>query len=329
MICKSYLVEGENQLLKTTPAYLFYGENVGLKKDFKNKIIEENSGSQFVNLNQDEILKKDSVLESFLTDSLFGEKKVIFIDEASDRILDKISEIIKKIDNHKIVIFANVLDKKSKLRSFFEKSNALKAVACYPDNELSIKKVIQNRLKNYSGLTNYTLNLILDSSNLDRVKLNNELSKIETFFIDKIINDKKLEKILDAKVNENFNILRDKAFEGNKIITNNLLSETVIDDDKVVYYLNLINQRLIKLKEIVKNRKEGNLENTINNIKPPIFWKDKPSMIIQAQKWDMLKINHILEMNQNIEIKIKSISEINKRVLIKKLIIDICELANA
>ena len=92
--------------------------------------------------------------------------------------------------------------------------------------------------------------------------------------------------------------------------------------------MNLINQRLIKLKEIVKNRKEGNLENTINNIKPPIFWKDKPSMIIQAQKWDMLKINHILEMNQNIEIKIKSIIEINKEFN-QKLIIDICELANA
>ena len=64
-------------------------------------------------------------------------------------------------------------------------------------------------------------------------------------------------------------------------------------------------------------------------IKPPIFWKDKPIFIVQAKKWNFEKIKKILNQTFNLEIKIKSNSIIQKNILMKKLLIDICELANA
>ena len=81
--------------------------------------------------------------------------------------------------------------------------------------------------------------------------------------------------LLDTKVNDNFNYLRDSALIGNKIKTNKLLSDTIIEQDKSVYYLNLINQRLNKLYEIQKIASTSSIEIAINNIKPPIFWKEK------------------------------------------------------
>ena len=70
------------------------------------------------------------------------------------------------------------------------------------------------------------------------------------------------------------------------------------------------------------------IDNRINSLKPPIFWKDKPNFIAQVKKWDK-KINNALEKTYILEKEIKSNSLINKNVLVKKLIIDICQIANA
>ena len=80
---------------------------------------------------------------------------------------------------------------------------------------------------------------------------------------------------------------------------------------------------------ILENIKgSNNIEEKIKDLKPPIFWKDKNSFVSQAKLWDTVKIKKILNETYNLEIKFKSNSNINKNILIKKLIIDICERAN-
>ena len=130
------------------------------------------------------------------------------------------------LSDRKIFLFSDVLDKKSKLRNYTEKSKNCACVACYEDNEISIKKLINSRLNGFNGLTPYNINLIIDHTNLDRSKLNNELNKIISCFPDKNIFSEKLEILLNAKVNTDFNKLNDEAFLGNKINTNKLLAQT-------------------------------------------------------------------------------------------------------
>ena len=64
-------------------------------------------------------------------------------------------------------------------------------------------------------------------------------------------------------------------------------------------------------------------------LKPPIFWKDKDVFMNQAKKWKSDKIKNILNETYKLEIEIKSNAMLNKNVLLKKLLIDICTLANA
>ena len=85
---------------------------------------------------------------------------------------------------------------------------------------------------------------------------------------------------------------------------------------------------LDKLKEINSAKGSEKLEEKIKSLKPPIFWKDKNNFVNQAKLWNTTKIKNILNETYNLEIKFKSNSTINKNVLIKKLIIDICEQAN-
>jgi len=329
MISKSYLLENNiDQIDKNL--ILFYGENLGLKNDFKKKIKSNNKKIKIINFTQDEILKNEnSFFSEILNISLFEEEKIFFINYANDKIMPIIEEIEKKAAAEKVYLFSDILEKKSKLRNFFEKKNICIAVPCYADNEISIKKIILKNLKGFEGLSAENINLIVDNCNLDRIKLNNELEKIFSYFTNKKINNKELEKILDIRINDNFNLLKDAALNGNKIETNKLLSDTIIDADKNVFYLALINQRLNKIAETAQLSKTTNLEDAINRIKPPIFWKDKPSFKEQVNKWNIDKIKLILKKTYDLEVKIKSDSLIEKNVLVKKLMVDMCNMANS
>ena len=152
----------------------------------------------------------------------------------------------------KYFFFSDILEKKSKLRNYFEKSANTAIVACYNDNEITIKKIIQEQLKGFNNLTNQTINLILNSSGLDRVKIDNEIQKIVTCFINKEIDQTKLETLLNIRENEDFNVLKDQALIGNKIATNKFMSNTIIEPEKNIMYLNIINQRLNKLLKLIK-----------------------------------------------------------------------------
>ena len=60
-----------------------------------------NNKSEIIRFNEEEIIKKNIIFfREISSDSLFNEKKVIFIDQASDKILDLIQEV-EKIDLRK------------------------------------------------------------------------------------------------------------------------------------------------------------------------------------------------------------------------------------
>ena len=329
MIYKSYLIEDNFSLIKEN-LVLFYGENIGLQNDFKLEIKKKYKNASYINFEQEEILKQEDIFFTEIQNiSLFNEKKIFLINNATDKILEIIKNIEKKLDDQKIFIFSNLLEKKSKLRNYFETNKQLGIIACYKDNEISIKKIIQNKLKDFKNLSSENINLIIDSCNLDRSKLNNELDKITSLFDNKLINNEKLKSLLNLKTEENFNILKDEVLCGNKTKTNKLISETTMDQEKNILYLSLINQRLLKLAEINRISNKSTIEIAINKIKPPIFWKDKNAIVVQAKKWNLTKINEVLKKTYELEIRIKSSSFLNPNILIKKLLLDICLLANS
>tara|TARA_B100001559_G_C16471246_1_gene609126 strand:+ start:802 stop:1788 length:987 start_codon:yes stop_codon:yes gene_type:complete len=328
MIYKSYLIEQNFDSLRKE-INLFYGENLGLINDFKLTIKDKNKNCKIIRFNEEEILKKENLLiNELVNESLFEESKIIFIDQASDKLIDILEEIEKINTKKNIYLFSGILEKKSKLRSFFEKSKQYGLIPCYEDNEITIKNIITSKLKGFKNLTTLNVNLIVDNSNLNRIKLNNELNKILTYFQNKELNTEKLEKLLNTKTNDDFNKLKNEALTGNKMRTNKMLCDTILDTEREFFYLNSINQRLSKLFEINKNEPK-NIEQAVNNLKPPIFWKEKANFIAQAKKWDKEKIKTMQQKTYDLELKIKSNSAINRNVLLKKLIVDICDLANA
>ena len=326
---KSTLVEENINILKNNIT-LFYGENLGLKSDLKSQIKKRNRGSEVFDFYQEDILKNENLIfEKIFNKSLFNETKIFFINQCSEKILDIIKTIETKLDDQKIFLLSDILEKKSKLRNYFEKSSNLNVVPCYADNEATLKKIILKKLAGFNGLNNQTIKTLIDACGLDRIKLNNELNKVLNLFSNKTIEEKKLEALLDFNINDDFSVLKDQALLGNKTKTNKLLSETILETDKHIFYLSTINLRLVKLLEIRKMIKNISLNEAIDSLRPPIFWKDKPIFTSQVEKWNSDKIKNLLNKTVNLELRLKSSSLIDHQLLIKKLILDMCRLANS
>ena len=329
MIFKSYLVENNIKILDKK-LVLFYGENIGLKNDFKNNLLKVFKNDEIIRLNQEEIIKnKNKLFNEINNISLFEKKKTFLIENVNDKILEILIELdTTGITDNTIYLVSAILDKKSKLRAFFEKSKKCGVVACYPDNEISVRKIIQEKLKEFKGLNQHTINLIVENCNLDRVKLNNEIEKIKACFQNKILEEEKLINLLDARINSDFDMLKNAAFAGDLEKTNKLLSDTIMEDEKNVFYLNSINQTLNRLIQVC-DMNVGDIEIAINQLRPPIFWKDKPIFKDQAKIWRKEKIKKMLDETHKLEISIKSNALVKKNILLKKIIVDLCFAANS
>ena len=228
MIFKSQLLEGNLKELNIN-FFLVHGDNLGLVEDIKNNIRSHYSGCEFLYYSEKLLLNNiDIFYNEVFNNSLFEKEKIIFINQGSDKLFEHIQILFKKNINQKIFIFSDYQDKKSKIRKFFETKNGCASVACYPDDKNIIRNIILQKLSKFRGLSKEVVNFILDNSGLDRLKLNNELNKIIIYFKDKELDLNNLYKLLDDRINDSFNNLKDAAIIGDKKETNKLLCDTII-----------------------------------------------------------------------------------------------------
>ena len=164
---------------------------------------------------------------------------------------------------------------------------------------------------------------------MNRKIIQSELEKIKGFFIQKKIKKDELLEILNIKDNTNFDEIRDNALIGEKIKINKLLSEIEFLNEDSFFYLNNLNQIIIKLLEILKiNENQDNYEQSIESFTPQIFWKDKPIFIKQLKKWSLKKLNKATSKISETEILMKKNFHLRNNVLIKNLIIDLTKEAS-
>ena len=165
-------------LLKENKIVLFYGNNEGLKNEVISKITNNTKLSSY---DEREILENNNIFfEKFLSGSLFEDEKIFLIKRATDKFLKIVEELSQReIQNSSIIINANALEKKSKLRNFFEKDKRLVSVPFYPDTTETLSKLAQTIFRNEKiAISTSDINLIVDKCSGDRLFLKNEITKI-------------------------------------------------------------------------------------------------------------------------------------------------------
>ena len=296
MIVKSFHLSNVN--VYDFNYYLFYGENEGHKNELINEIFKKKIKGDVFNYEESWILiNKDEFLTDLFNKSFFENDKLIIINRATDKILDLIEEIFKREpEGIKCILNAQILDKRSKLRSFFEKEKKIIISAFYNDNEISIKNYVFNFLKkNDLRLSNEIINLLIEKTDSNRQILKNELEKLKNLIITKKkINLIDIAKLVKNSDGDNFFELIDFFLLKDKNKLQKILNEANLSSDNtinIVRILLLRIKKLIKIKEIIKSNNQD-IEKSLNSYKPPIFWKEKE--IIKKQ----IDINSLDNLNE-------------------------------
>ncbi len=287
---------------------LFYGKNDGLKNETIKNLIK----SEYVKNYYDEkdILENTNIfLDKILNRSLFESSEIIIIKRATDKIFNLIKEIISKnIDDLIIIINADNLEKKSKLRSFFEKSKKEVCVAFYPDNDQTLMKIASSFLKQRNiSVSQSNINLLVSKSRGDRESLLNELDKIESYT--KNGNKLSLEKITKlSNLFEDYDIsdLIDNCLAKNKNKTIKILNENNFGVEDSVTIIKIFLFKSKKILNLINNyENNNNIDLTISSAKPPIFWKDKEIVKQQIYKWKSNDIKQLIYKLSEIELFVK------------------------
>ena len=200
--------------------FLFYGNNEGLKNQSIKNYFEITFKKNIYHYEEKEILENsENFFNSIISKSFFENEKLIIVNRVSDKVLNIINEVIdKKIEDLTIILNAGILEKKSKLRTFFEKDKKLICVPFYEDNSQTLMGLVNDFFrKNKIPMSQQGINLIVERSRGDRQNLNNELEKIESFIKNK--NKVEIDEIIKlTNLAENYNVseLVDSCLSKNK-----------------------------------------------------------------------------------------------------------------
>jgi len=312
--------EIKKKLDKSLNYFLLYGPNTALIDETIEKELKPITSQNIYRYEEKEIInKKDDFKETILNGSFFDDDKLIIVERASDKILSLIEELMeKRIDNIKIILKSNILEKKSKLRKFFEKSNFAVTIPFYEDSVQTLSLLAQDFFKKKNiKISNQIINLIVRKANNSRIFLYSELEKIENYIIsNKTIDIIKIEKLINLSSDNDISELINNCLAKYKKSTLNILNEnTILNEDSTVFTrIFLFNLKRLKNLKIILE-KEKNIEHALLQYKPPIFWKEKEIIKKQLNLWSLLEIKLLIKEINNLELNLKKNSFLPNHII--------------
>ena len=326
MIIKSF--EINKKKFDNQNFFLIYGENEGLKNEIIHHLKKSFKGD-IENYDETQIISDNELFYNKLfNQSLFDNKKIIIINRCSEKIHVIIEDIIeKKISDIKIILNATLLDKKSKLRNFFEKNDKLIIVPTYKDTSITLADIAKKFFNNYKiSISSETINLLVSRCNGDRGYLKSELNKILIYMHDKKnINLEEIHKLTNLAENFSINELVDTSLLKNSQKTSGIINESNYKSEDGILILRTFLQKTKRLLNLYEKQNEHiNFATLINDYKPPIFWKDKPIVKRQLENWSKSKIKDLIVIINEREIFLKKNSS-NSLMLIFNFIYETSE----
>ena len=306
--------------LKKNKFFLLYGSNKGLIEETIKNILKPSLTGNIYTYDESEILNDiENFKETIFNKSFFENEKLIIVNRVSEKIKIIMEEIIEKdLRDIFIILTSGVLEKKSKLRNFFEKNKELIIVPFYEDNNQTLSLIAQKFFQEKGiKISQQNINLIIERSKGERTNLKNELEKIENFYVNKKkINIEDILKLTNLAENYSMSELVDNCLTRNKKKTFNIINENNFSAEDNILLLRTFLYKLKRLRKIKYNMKITNsIETVISSYKPPIFWKEKEIIKQQIQIWSYEKIQELIINVNKLELLTKKNPQISTNLI--------------
>ena len=309
MIIKNFELKKIN--FENNKYFLIYGGNKGLIEEIIHETLLPKLAKNHYRYDEAEILKNlDNFKQTIFNQSFFENEKLIIIDRISDKIFSVIEDIINEdVNDLYLILLSETLDKKSKIRKYFEKEKQTICVPVYEDNLQTLSNIVLKFMRDKNIIASQQIvNMIVERSAGDRNNLKNELQKIENYtLIKKRISINDILKITNLSKNYSISELVDNCLSKNKVKMIKILNENNMTSDDCIIILRTF---LLKLKRLLKLHEElgyghKNIDTLVSSFRPPIFWKDKEIIKQQIRSFNYKKTKELLSKTNQIELLIK------------------------
>ena len=308
---------------------MFYGPNFGLinliyKKTILLLSIDLNDPFNVSKIDGNEFKDNPSILnDNISTFSMTKDKRVVLLDLTYVTINKVIENIIlntikEKNNDFLLLIKSNNLGSKNELVRFIEKLDNGILVPCYEENSNNIKIQISRLFNQYKLIFSPDFVSTLSSKFNSDTSINlMEIKKLESFLMD---NENITEERILSIVTDNIDINLNKIIQH---CSSGKIQEALFSLDKIYENSNTaisITRLFVKQFKIIETvllavQKGSNMSETINNMRPPIFFKDRPLLTLQCQLWSLKKVDLIFKRLIEVELKLKSNIFSNKILL--------------
>lgn len=313
---KAYSNQAENLLrnLKPGTAVLIYGPDGGavkeLQQKFTNKMIPDKDAMAVKEFAAD-VIKEDpsALLDEIAARSFFAESRVISISFAAT-IAENVMEAVTNIpEDLVIIITANELDRTSKIRKFFEDHKSFPAIACYKEDERTIRNSISQKFRDAGvRVDNDAMNFLVTNLGEDKGITNNEIEKILLY----LGGQKTLsyEEVVELMADSSELTLNDIT---NSVATRDLkkleksLTRAFAEHMNAVPILRSVQWQFQRLASVRMMAQNGmTIDSALSSLRPPLFPKQQEQFKSALNKWNAPQLKKALNAITAAELEAKA-----------------------
>ena len=319
-------------------AILIYGPDAGLVRERLNALTKAVAGAlddpfRVSEFNADTLREDPARLGDEAAALAFtGGRRVVRIRGATDTFAEALVNFVEEpIGEALVLVAADDLSPRSKLRLAFEKSDRAAALACYADTDQTLEAVIREAVKSAGlSITGDALSWLTDRLGGDRELSRRELEKLVLYMGDakSITEDDVLACIGDTAA-MGVDDLIFAVGDGDQATVQRVFGRLTSEGTSAISLLTSVARHVLRLHETRGRMAEGkNLESALMSLRPPVFFKFKTRFTAQLNKWSEPLLARALELLNEAEMTAKS-TDMPAEAVVERALIQLANVARS
>jgi len=318
-----------------SPAILLYGQDYGLISERSSLIIDtffnnadaKHNSLNIIDFSNNILLSDPQFLEIEVSSiSLLNNKKIIRIKDASDALYKMLeSYFLYSHPDCLLILLSDSLSPRSKIRKLFESHNKAIILPCYSDDKKSILNLIKSALmKEDIIIDDQGLQLFANYLGSDRLITKAEIEKAILYAgKDKKLCSNDIASFISDQASLGIDELYDFCLSGGLCEAYRVLNRIQKEGVPAIQIIrSFIRQMHILYNIICALSLSPNIDNILDNVKPPIYFKRKNNIKSHALKWSLYKLNKALLLLESAEVSCK-MPKSNPNLITKQAILSI------
>ena len=322
-------------LKPVSPAILLYGQDYGLISErssliinsFFNNVDAKHNSLNIIDLSNNALLLNPELLELEVSSiSLLSSKKIIRIKEASDALYN----IIKDYFHYShpdclIILLSDSLSPRSKIRKLFETHDKAIILPCYSDDIKNIFNLINTSFKKEGIIIDeQDIQLLANYLGIDRLITKAEIEKAILYAGQgKKLTANDIASFISDQAALGIDELYDFSLSGELEGAYRVLSRLQKEGVPAIQIIRSFIRQMQNLYSIlILLSRSSNINNILDNFKPPIYFKRKDNIKDHTQKWSLVKLHKALLLMESAEVSCK-MPKSNPNIITKQAILSV------